>query len=224
MNGEKADILQKIPIKEIKDGVIIMKDTSLRGVLMVSSANFALKSAQEQDALTMRYQEFLNSLDFPIQILVITRRFDVTEYLSLLEQKRNEQENELLKIQTGEYIDFIKGLTQIVNIMSTFFYVVIGYAQSEPRANAGLTDKITGLFKKESPEQQTQTYEQMRAALWQRIEYISAGLTICNLKSAALNDQELTELFYRLYNPQAKEAPAESAKETVGNQNIRPQQ
>lgn len=206
MNGQqKSSILKKIPVAEIKDSVVLMKDGSLRGILMTNSLNFSLKSTEEQDAITYRYQDFLNSLDFALQILIVTRRFDVSDYLAMLEQKRNEQENELLKIQISEYIDFIKGLTQLVNIMSTFFYLVVPFAESQEKKAIGVGDRALGLFKKKDNQGQKQSYEEMRAGLWQRMEYISSGLSAIGLKTAILNNDELLELFYKMYNPEAKE-------------------
>ena len=207
MNGQtqKTAIAKKIPIQEIKDNIILMKDGSLRGILMTNSLNFSLKSTEEQDAITFRYQDFLNSLDFPLQILIATRKFDVSDYLLMLEQKRNEQDNELLKIQVSEYIDFIKGLTQLVNIMSTYFYLVVPFAQLEEKKVEGMAEKITGFFKKKTQEQKTQTYEGLRTGLWQRMEYITSGLSAIGLKTVTLNNEELLELFYQMYNPEAKE-------------------
>jgi hypothetical protein len=190
-----------------------MKDTSLRGVLMTNSLNFSLKSTDEQDAITYRYQDFLNSLDFPLQILVVTRKFDVTDYIVMLEKKRNEQDNELLKIQVSEYIDFIKGLTQLVNIMSTYFYLVVPFSSSEEskkKAQGGISGTIGGIFKgfgKKDAQQKTQSYDELRTGLWQRVEYISSGLSAIGLKTVTLNNEELLELYYRMYNPEAKEKP-----------------
>jgi type IV secretory pathway VirB4 component len=210
----KSSILQKIPIAEIKDNTVLMKDTSLRGVLMTNSLNFSLKSTEEQDAITFRYQDFLNSLDFPLQILIVTRKFDVSDYMVMLEKKRNEQDNELLKIQVSEYIDFIKGLTQLVNIMSTFFYLVVPFSTSEEAKKkakgGGIGAAVTGIFKnvgKKDTQQKTQSYDELRSGLWQRMEYVSSGLSAIGLKTVTLNNEELLELFYRMYNPDAKEKP-----------------
>lgn len=213
MPNQKTSILRKIPIADIKDNAVLMKDSSLRGVLMTNSLNFSLKSTEEQDAITYRYQDFLNSLDFPLQILIITRKFDVSDYLEMLEKKRNEQDNELLKIQVSEYIDFIKGLTQLVNIMSTYFYLIVPFSQSEEakkKARGGITDAVSGIFKgfgKKDAQKKVQSYDELRTGLWQRIEYISSGLSAIGLKTVALNNEELLELFYRVYNPEAKEKP-----------------
>ncbi|MBI4709338.1 MAG: hypothetical protein HY764_04005 [Candidatus Portnoybacteria bacterium] len=198
---------KKIPVTEIKEGAILMKDGSLKGVLMIGSLNFSLKSSEEQEAITYRYQEFLNSLDFPIQILVSTRKFDVSDYLKTLEQKRVEQENELLKIQTSEYIDFVKNLSQMVNIMSTYFYVIVPFTQSIEKQATGLIEKMKKSFGKKNGETKLPTFQQMRAGLWQRMEYISSGLSACSLKTVALNDDELVELLYKMYNPGARERP-----------------
>ena len=210
---QKASILRKIPIADIKDNVVLMKDTSLRGVLMTNSLNFSLKSTEEQDAITYRYQDFLNSLDFPLQILIVTRKFDVSDYLEILEKKRNEQDNELLKIQVSEYIDFIKGLTQLVNIMSTYFYLIVPFSTSEEskkKGGGGISGTISGLFKgigKKDTQKKTQSYDELRTGLWQRMEYISSGLSGIGLKTVSLNNEELLELYYRMYNPEAKEKP-----------------
>jgi len=206
-NAQKSPITQKIPISEIKDGAFLLKDGGLRGVLMTTSLNFALKSTEEQDAITYRYQDFLNSLDFHLQILVVTRKFDVTHYLEMLEQKRNEQDNELLKIQISEYTDFIKGLSQVVNIMSTFFYLIVPFAQTEEQKAKGIVQQAKTFFKKQTAKEKDKTFEQMRLGLTQRMDYIASGLSAMGLKAVALGDEELLELAYRMYNPEAREKP-----------------
>ena len=203
----KISISQKIPISEIKDGAVLLKDGSLRGVLMTNSLNFSLKSNEEQDAITYRYQDFLNSLDFPLQILAISRKFDVSQYLQMLEQKRNEQDNELLKIQISEYTDFIKGLAQVTNIMSTFFYLIVPYAQTEEQRAKGLAQQFKTFFNKRSRLQEEKTFEQMRLGLAQRMDYVSSSLSAMSLRAMPLSNDELLELYYKMYNPEAKEKP-----------------
>ena len=201
-------IQEKISIEDIKEGVVILKDGGLRAILMTSSINFALKSTEEQDALTYHYQGFLNSLDFPIQILINSRKFNISGYVTLLEQKQKEQENELLRIQTTEYIDFIKGLTELANIMTESFYVVVPFAPIEKK-EMGLLDKFSSIltFKKQMAFKTDQNFEQLKSQLWQRINYISSGLEGLGLRVAPLNTEELVELYYSLYNPEAKEKP-----------------
>ena len=208
-------IQEKIAIEDIKDGIVILKDGGLRAILMTSSINFALKSTEEQDALTYHYQGFLNSLDFPIQILINSRKFDITDYINLLEQKQKEQENELLRIQTTEYIDFIRGLTELVNIMTESFYVVVPFAPIEKK-EMGLLDKFSSIltFKKQMAFKTDQNFEQLKSQLWQRITYVSSGLEGLGLRAVPLNTEELIELYYSLYNPEAKEKPKISGLST----------
>src|SRR3989344_3649045 len=116
---------QLIEAKEIKDGIIVLKNGGLRAVLMVSSINFALKSSDEQEAIIDRFQGFVNSIDFPVQILVQSRKLDISEYLKFLNERIGVQTNELLKIQTSEYVNFIQELIKLTNVMSKFFYVII---------------------------------------------------------------------------------------------------
>lgn len=202
-----APVQQKIILDDVQDGVIVLKSGELRAILMTSSTNFALKSTDEQDALIAKYQSFLNSLDFSLQVLVVARQLDISDYLAALEQKRKEQPNELLKIQIAEYIDFIKNLIEVSNIMSQSFFVIIPLSAFEKKQSTGILDKI-GLFKKSPNQAQTKSREDLKAQLWQRVEYVVSGLTGMGLKAVPLNTQEITELLYGLYNMGVEEKPA----------------
>ncbi len=205
-NYSFAPIQQTITIEDIKEGIIILKSGELRSVLMVSSVNFALKSEEEQDALILKYQQFLNSLDFPIQILSITRKLDISDYLELLEKKKKEQTNELLRIQTSEYIDFVKNLIDVSNIMSQSFFVIVPLTLMEKK-EAGILEKIGLSFKKEAAKEE-KTFEEMKNQLWQRVNYVIAGLTGLGLNAVPLNNEELISLFYHLYNMNAEDNPS----------------
>ncbi len=197
-----ASIQKKLPIKEIKDGVIILKDNSSRAILMASSFNFGLKAKEEQDAIIYRYQDFLNSIDFPVQLVAASRKFDISEYLEILSQKQEQQENELLKIQTMEYVQFVKSLTEVANIMTESFYVVIPYSGAVEQRK-GVLSRMFGQAKDE--QKQEISFQKMKNNLWQRVDFVSTGLQTMGLKIAPLNSEELIELFYKLYNPSAKE-------------------
>ncbi len=209
----KASSTQEhLSIKEIKDDVIILKNKGLRAVLMTTSVNFDLKSSDEQDAIIYRYQEFLNSLDFPLQILTISRRFNIDDYIEGLKAREAQQENELLKIQTVEYIDFVKGLTAVSNIMSTSFYLVVPYNPSVIK-KSGFIEKIFS-GKTEKNDDQQQKFQELKTNLWQRLEFVISGLRGVGIKTVPLKTDELIELFYKLYNPEAKEDPElKTAKE-----------
>lgn len=212
-----APIQQKIPIEDIRDGVLVLKDKELRAVLLSTSVNFALKSTDEQDALIYKYQMFLNSLDFPVQVLIISRQLDTTSYMTMLEQKRKEQPNELLRIQIAEYIDFVKNLVQISNIMTQSFLVIIPLSHIEKK-EGNIIEKL-GLFQKKPASNQDKSLAELKIQLWQRVEYVSSGLAGLGLKAVPLNTQELTELFYRLYNMGVVEKPVmpvETAEKQAG--------
>jgi|TARA_Y100000294_G_C8496899_1_gene313151 hypothetical protein len=198
-----ASMQKHLEIKEIKDDVLILKNKGLRAILMTTSLNFALKSIDEQDAIVQRFQDFLNSLDFPIQIVVISRKFDISKYIKNLQQKQVKQENELLRIQTLEYIDFVKGLTEMTNIMTESFYLVIPYSPSI--VEKGFLEK---LFQKEKESKtKEQDFQELKNNLWQRVEFVATGLQSVGVKTVPLKNEELIELFYKLYNPGAKEEP-----------------
>jgi hypothetical protein len=201
---QKSTPIQKhLQIKEIKDDVLILKSGDLRAILMTTSLNFSLKSTEERDAVIYRYQDFLNSLDFPIQIMVASRKFDIDPYLETLKQYQDKQESELLKVQSSEYIDFIKGLTEATNIMTESFYLVVPYSSSVAK-KVGF---LSGLFKKKEPIPKKQAFQELKANLWQRVDFVVTGLRGIGLKVVPLKTDELVELFYKLYNPSAKEEP-----------------
>ena len=205
-----APVQQKIIIEEIKDGVVLLPGGDLRGILMASSVNFSLKSTEEQDSLIFKYQGFLNSLDFPIQILMVSRHLNIDEYLASIEQKRKEQINELLRIQISEYFDFIKNIVQVGNIMDQSFYVVVPLSKVEKK-ESGIAEKL-GLVKKPQNEA-AKNFDELKTQLWQRMEYVSGGLAGMGIKSAPLNTEEITQLFYRLYNMGMKNMPTTAPKE-----------
>ncbi len=201
----QAPVQQKIEIEDIQDDMVFLKGKGLRAILLTTAVNFALKSNDEQDALIYQYQNFLNSLDFPIQIVVISRRLDIAPYLAMLEEKRKEQSNELLRIQIEEYLDFVKNLVQLSNIVSQMFLVVVPLAPIEKKGG-GLLEKI-GLFEKNANQTAQKSLEELKSQLWQRVEYVKTGLGSVGVKAAPLNTQEIIELFYKLYNPSSKEKP-----------------
>ena len=196
---------QFVPIKEIRDGVIILKDGGLRAILLASSINLSLKSADEQRAVIMQFQSFLNSLDFSVEICVQSRRLDIRPYLALLENRLREIEEPLLKVQTKEYIEFIRNFTESVNIMTKNFFIVVPYSAPAVTAGSGLA-ALSALFlgkKKETSGKSTAElgFEEKRSQLNQRLGIIEQGLSRMGIRTAKLGTEETVELFYKIFNP-----------------------
>lgn len=208
-----------LEIKQIREGVVVLKDKSLRGILMVSSLNFALKSDEEQTAILYQFQEFLNSLDFSCQILVQTRRLNITGYLDKLKELEERQENELLKIQTKGYREFIAGLIKGQAIMTKNFFVIIPFYPSplEIQKFGGKKERIPGGPKETLPLTE-EIFQRYRNQLWQRMEFVALGLRRCGLQAIPLITPELIELFWKFYHPKeaelgySPEIPPELAK------------
>ncbi len=197
-----------VPIKEVRDGVVILKDDSMRAILMTSSINFALKSEDMQQAILLQFQNFLNSLDFSIQIHVQSRRLDIRPYLALLEDRYKDQKSDLMKIQTREYIDFVKTFTENADIMSKNFFVVVPYTPSV--MPGGKINPIGGIFGKktiESRNAKIDTFEENRTQLEQRMAIVEQGLLRCGLRAVQLGTEEVIELFYKIFNPGDTEKP-----------------
>ncbi len=196
-----------VPIKEVRNGVIILKDGGLRAVLIASSINLSLKSSDEQIAIINQFQSFLNGLDFPTQIVVQSRRLDIRPYLLMLENRLKEQTEPLLKIQTKEYIEFIRSFTDEVNIMTKTFFVVVPYSSNVISSKGGLLDSMLGGGAPKKQVEDTKkaidmaSFEEKRSQLEQRINVISGGLGGIGIRSSQLKTDEVVELFYKTFNP-----------------------
>ncbi len=193
-----------VPINEIREGIMILKDGSMRAVVLATSINFALKSTEEQESVIYQFQNFLNSLDFSVQIYVQSRKLDIRPYIALLEERLKAQTSDLMKIQISEYIMFIKGLTEGSNIMTKSFFLVIPY---DPVSSP--TKGIANILKKDKDETKNKNdeFEEIKSQLEQRISVVEQGLARCGVKVARLGSEELVELFYRIFNPGDAEKP-----------------
>ncbi len=191
---------QFLEIDQIREGVLVLRNKTLRGILMVSSLNFGLKSSEEQSAIIYQFQNFLNSLDFSCQIVVQSRRLNITGYLDKLKQLERKEINELLKVQISEYRKFIKNLLGRGTIMTKNFFIVVPYTIFEAR----------GIAKKkllEKPKTSTLTeelFQRCKNQLWQRMEFVALGLRRCGLQAIPLTTPEIVELFWSLHH--SKEA------------------
>lgn len=198
---------QFVPIEDVVNGVVKLKDGSLRAVIIASSLNFALKSEEERQAIILQFQDFLNSLDFSVQIYVQSRRLDIRPYLTLLESQYKQQINDLLKVQIREYIDFVKSFTEATNIMTKSFFIVVPYTP----ALIGGGDGIFGLLNRK-PKQSEETnaaleFEEHRAQLEQRVSVVEQGLMRTGVRVARLGTDEVIEMYYKIFNPGETEKP-----------------
>ncbi len=201
-----------VPIKEVRDGVAVLQDKSMRAILMTSSLNFALQSEDNQTAIVAQFQSFLNSLDFSIQIFIQSRRMDIKPYLALLEERYRAQESDLMKIQTREYIEFIRTFIEGTNIMTKTFFVVIPYGTSSISLGKNPLEAVTDLFspkkKSSSPETRaSDNFEEQKIQLQQRVSVVEQGLIRCGLRTAHLGSEELVELYYKMFNPGETDKP-----------------
>jgi len=185
---------------DIKDGVVILKNKALRGILLVSSINFDLKSEDEQKAITFQFQNFLNSLDFSTQIIVQSRKLNITGYFDKLKELENKQQNELLKVQTKEYRKFIEGLVKEGTIMRKEFLVVVPFTLTEAIGVSSTLFKSAFSKKKGSMNINQESFQRARDQLWQRMEFVAIGLRRCGLTAVPLTTPELIELFWSLYH------------------------
>lgn len=199
-----------VPIKEVRNGIIVLKDGGLRAVLLASSLNLSLKSSDEQIAIINEFQNFLNSLDFSVQICVQSRRLDIRPYLLTLENRMRDQVEPLLKIQTKEYIDFIRTFTDEVNIMTKTFFVVVPYTETAIKTGKIFDDLLKGAGKevrvgtnpnKSKEASELISFEEKRTQLDQRIGVVIGGLGRMGIRATELKTDQVVELFYKTFNP-----------------------
>ena len=204
-NKKFSSTQQYLDISEIKDNVVVLKKGGLRSILMVSSINFALKSIDEQDAIIYHFQSFLNSLDFPVQITVNSRQLNLDNYMNQLKDKEKKQTNDLLRIQTASYLEYIQGLVKMANIVTKTFYVVVPFAPSEVRGGGALGKLKAISFSTSKIMSGRESFEKYKDQLWQRVDHVVNNLSGAGLRMTVLNTQELIELYYNLYNPEISE-------------------
>ena len=189
-----------LDIAEIREDTLIMKDGSIRVALLVSSINFALKSTEEQEAIIASYVSFLNYLDFPLQIVIQSRKLNIDKYLSDIQKKEKEQINELLRVQTADYIQYVKELVELGDIMSKRFYIVIPYVpggeeQEKFFTKLGQTFAPVGTIRLKDKK-----FQEYKKKIAKRIDKIVSGLAAMSISAAQLDTQSLIELFYNTYN------------------------
>lgn len=190
-----------LPIAEIKDGVVIMKDGTLRSVLMTSSINFSLKSEDEQNALISSYVGFLNGLDFPLQIVVQSRQLRIQPYIDKLLKQEREQPNELLRVQIADYRAFVQELVDIGQIMTKRFYVVIPFDPLSNKKKSFWTRMKEALKPTSSIKLKQKRFLERKQSLDMRVRQVSQGLESMGLQAVPLDTQALIELYYSSYNP-----------------------
>lgn len=205
-----------LAIDAIREDIVVLKEGGLRVILMCSSLNLALKSTDEQDAVIYQYQNFLNSLDFPLQFVIHSRKLNIQPYLETLKIRQKDEDNELLKIQIAEYIEFVRSFVEMTNVMSKTFFVVVPFTPPL-LAEVGF---LRGFFGKKGAEGKGKgsSFEEYKNQLWQRVDTVAAGLARFGVRAAPLNTEELVELFYGLYNPTEFEGTAAPAGVAEGRE------
>lgn len=204
-------------IAEIKDDILVLKNGGVRAVLECGSINFNLKSEHEQEAIIASYRSFLNTIDFPVQIVIDSKKVDLDDYLNRLKQKADAQTNELLKNQTLEYIDYISRLLDYVDIMDKKFYVVVPF-ETFTSKKVSIFTRFLERFRQGDTRSafmsRLKQFDNLKNGLDARVETVINSLGNCGLEVSRLNTRELIEYFYEAYNPEI------SRNESLNDENI----
>ena len=197
------------PIRDIKDGVVTLKNGQMHMVLLASSINFALKSTDEQTAILRQFQAFLNTIDFSLQIYIQSRKLDISPYLNLLKERVPEQDNDLMRIQIREYMDFVKTFTTEVDVMTKNFFVVIPYTPISIDIKSNFKNILGN---KGSSQDTEERFEEHRLQLEQRVRVAEQGLSRVGVRTVLLQNDELVELYYHIFNPGESDSVAPTQK------------
>ena len=191
-------------IAEVRDNVLVLKNGGLRTILKTSSINFNLKSEDEQNAIIYSYQSFLNTLEFPLQIVVRSKKLDIDNYIEDLKQKGEKQANPLLQRQTFEYAEYIQKLIEYADIMEKEFYVIVPYDPYRAKKMSLLAKFMKWMHPQDTAtdiKARHREFDDLKKGLNQRINIVKSNLENCGLKVTPLTTSEIIELFYNSYNP-----------------------
>jgi type IV secretory pathway VirB4 component len=216
--GKAASTQRFLPFGEIHDNTLVLKNGGVRSILKTSAINFHLKSEDEQNALIYSYQNFLNSLEFPVQIVIRSKKLDIDLYLQHMHEKAEAQDNPLMRKQTFEYIEYIKKLVEYADIMEKSFYVVVPHDPLRAQSPTGFKRFLWSTQPDDSLadiRMRHREFEKLRKTLGQRVSIVKTGLEQCGLRVEELNTHQIVQLFYQIYNPNT--ARNQKYKDSAGN-------
>lgn len=192
-----------VHIEKIDRGIAYLKKGGVFRIVMVSGINFDLKSDEEQNLILNSFQNFLNALDFSTQFFIHSRKVNIGRYLDRMKERQDEEQNQLLKIQIEEYIGFIRQFVEENQIVNKTFFVVVPHHKTKIGSP---TEGIMGFFGgNKNKEEENTSEEETIQQVSQRVDQVISGLQQMGLQAIPLEDEELIELFYNLYNPQLME-------------------
>lgn len=182
-----------IEIKEIKDDIVLLKDGSAVMVIETSAINFALLSEEEQDSLIYAFGSLLNSLSFGIQIVILSNKMNISDYLEYLQNRLKEQTNPVIHDWLVKYIDFIKNIVTKNTILKKRFFIVIPFSTLEMGVKGAVSSSYTSEY----------IMQRAKTAMYPKKDHILRLLSRVGLRSQVLSKAELVNFFYNLYNPTA---------------------
>jgi len=205
MSNNKSPTQNFVPIRDIKNGVVILKNGQMNTILLASSINFALKSLDEQTAILKQFQSFLNTLDFSLQVYVQSRRLDIEPYLEQLRARETVQDNDMMRIQLREYINFVGTFVKEVDVMTKNFFVVIPYNPISINLKSNFSNLLGG---NSTTTHSDEKFAEYHIQLEQRVSVVEQGLNRLGVKTVKLQNDELVELFYHIFNPSENSSAA----------------
>jgi hypothetical protein len=193
-----------LPIAEIREDTLVLKNGGLRAILKVNSLNFNLKSELEQQGIIAGYQGFVNTLIFPLQIIVRSHKLNIDPYIQGIRKKADDQKSELLKTQTLDYAQFMEKLVDVADIMQKNFYVVVP-VDAPSKTKRGILQRFFDWMNVDDTRakalQRNREFRSYSKNLRDRVTLVESGLENVGISMHRLKTDELIRLFYDIYNP-----------------------
>jgi hypothetical protein len=203
----KSTTQKFIGIEDVKDDIFLLRDGSAGCIIEVGAVNYWLLSAEEQQSMIYAYANLLNSLSFPIQVLILSKKMNISSYLDYIDKKIEQQSNPNLKKLLSFYKEFIKTLIKKGSVLEKRFFFVIPFSPLE----LGVGGVASNLNKE-------YIFSRAKTSLYPKRDHLQRLLLKIGLKPKVLFKQEIIELFYDLYNPSptgSRLAPVESYTDVV---------
>lgn len=195
----KATTQKFTEIEYIVDDVVLLSFGNGCLIIEVTATNFPLLSEDEIRSKIYSYATLLNSLSFPIQILIRSKKIDISSYLKLLSQEETKTQNQILANKIKLYREYVESLIKTNSVLDKKFYIIVPYSSLEEGAIRTAEGVKKGLAQKQAH------FESAKAALSLKADSLHTQLARLNLRAKTLNKDELIKLFYSIYNGESTE-------------------
>ncbi|HEX7042521.1 MAG TPA: hypothetical protein VF189_04680 [Patescibacteria group bacterium] len=198
--AQKASTQQFTEILDIKEDIVLLHGGDACIILELQAVNFTLLSGQEQDSKVYGYAALLNSLSFPVQILMRSKRIDIMPYINSLSDAATRTTNVKLSDSISKYKDFVNQLVTTSVVLDKKFYMIISYSSLE-EGFSGIS-KMVHLNESNKED----FFIRAKAALHTKAESLLSQTDRMAIRAKILEKDALVSLFHDIFNEEGNKA------------------